>query len=109
MCYLVWAGGNACLEEVKPGLSSEEVRLVEKGEATARAGMAARELADNSTHQADQEDPGKAGPAPQSRAGEGRAGGREQTGSLPGLPHQPASSDFSSSLLAPRLFLASGF
>lgn len=74
-CCLVWAGGNAWLEEVMPGLSSEEVRLVEKGEATTRAGMNGREGVCRQEYPAARpRGPGKAVPAPQSRAGEGRQG-----------------------------------
>ena len=84
------------LEELTPGLSSDEVRLVEEGEATARAGMVVREFAHSSTQR-----PGQKDSVPQSRPGEGQGMGQRANGKstcplldrfLQALPHRPASS-----------------
>ena len=97
------------LEELTPGLSSDEVRLVEEGEATARAGMVVREFAHSSTQR-----PGQKDSVPQSRPGEGQGMGQRANGQSTCPSWIDSSKPFPTvllplllPLLASRLFLAS--
>lgn len=103
------------LEELTPGLSSDEVRLVEEEEATARAGTAVREFAHSSTPQPGQEDLGRAVPVPQSRTGEGQGMGQRANGQSTCPSWTDSSKPFPICLLLfyclswlPGSFLASG-
>lgn len=96
MCNLLCEGENASLEDVTPGLSSEEVSLVEKSSLDEGSGNS--QGWNGSEGVCTQHTPaarrpwglGKAVPAIPSRAGEGQGMGQGEMGSLPAPSGQVA-------------------